>query len=260
MYLKKSLGQHFLKDKAVQQQIAAAIGDLKAFARVIEIGPGMGALTQHLVKDKPDNLYLIELDDRWAEYQKTTNAFMADHVIHKDFLKTDLTEILEYPTHIVGNFPYNISTEIVFTIIDHKDMITQMTGMFQKEVALRLAAKPRTKDYGVTSVLTQAYYEATYLFDVKPEAFDPPPKVMSGVLKLVRRKDKLECDEKLFKKVVKQAFTQRRKTMRNSLKQMIHEKNISDDTVFNKRPEELDVKGFVELTKMIFALNESTDH
>ncbi|MCW3125890.1 MAG: Ribosomal small subunit methyltransferase [Bacteroidetes bacterium] len=260
MYLKKSLGQHFLKDKNVQMQIAAAIGDLKAFARVIEIGPGMGALTQHLVKDKPDNLYLIELDDRWAEYQKTNNAFMADRVIHKDFLKTDLTEILEYPTHIVGNFPYNISTEIVFTIIDHKDMITQMTGMFQKEVALRLAAKPRTKDYGVTSVLTQAYYEATYLFDVQPEAFDPPPKVMSGVLRLVRRKDKLGCDEKLFKKVVKQAFTMRRKTMRNSLKQMIHEKNISDDTVFNKRPEELDVAGFVALTKMIFTLNESTDH
>ena len=251
MYLKKSLGQHFLKDKNVQLQIAAAIGDLKAFARVIEIGPGMGALTQHLVKDKPDNLYLIELDDRWAEHQKTTNAFMADRVIHKDFLKTDLSQILVYPTHIVGNFPYNISTEIVFTIIDHRDMIMQMTGMFQKEVALRLAAKPRTKDYGVTSVLTQAYYEATYLFDVQPEAFDPPPKVMSGVLRLVRRKDSLQCDEVFFKKVVKQAFTQRRKTMRNSLKQMIHEKNLSDDTVFNKRPEELDVKGFVDLTNMI---------
>lgn len=253
MYLKKSLGQHFLKDKSVQLQIADAIGDLKAFARVIEIGPGMGALTQHLVKGKPDNLYLIELDDRWAEHQKTTNAFMADRVIHKDFLKTDLSQILVYPTHIVGNFPYNISTEIIFTIIDHKDMITQMTGMFQKEVALRLAAKPRTKDYGVTSVLTQAYYEATYLFDVQPEAFDPPPKVMSGVLKLVRRKDSLQCDEVFFKKVVKQAFTQRRKTMRNSLKQMIHEKNLSDDTVFNKRPEEIDVKGFVDLTNMIAA-------
>ena len=251
MYLKKSLGQHFLKDKNVQLQIAAAIGDLKAFARVIEIGPGMGALTQHLVKNKPDNLYLIELDDRWAEHQKTTNAFMADRVIHKDFLKTDLSQILVYPTHIVGNFPYNISTEIVFTIIDHRDMIMQMTGMFQKEVALRLAAKPRTKDYGVTSVLTQAYYDATYLFDVQPEAFDPPPKVMSGVLRLVRRKDALQCDEVFFKKVVKQAFTQRRKTMRNSLKQMIHEKNLSDDTVFNKRPEELDVKGFVDLTNMI---------
>ena len=251
LYLKKSLGQHFLKDTAVQKKIADAIGDLTAFARVIEIGPGMGALTQHLVKGKPDNLYLIELDDRWAAYQKETNAFMADRVIHKDFLKTDLTEILEYPTHIVGNFPYNISTEIVFTIIDHRDMITQMTGMFQKEVAVRIAGKPRTKEYGVTSVLTQAYYEASYLFDVTPDAFDPPPKVMSGILKLVRKTEPLGCDEKLFKRIVKQAFTQRRKTMRNSLKQMIHEMQISDDSVFNQRPEELDVKAFVELTNMI---------
>jgi 16S rRNA (adenine1518-N6/adenine1519-N6)-dimethyltransferase len=253
LYLKKSLGQHFLKDEAVQRKIAEAIGDMSPFARVIEIGPGMGALTKHLTKGKPQNLYLIELDDRWAAYQKETNSWMGDRIIHKDFLKTDLSQILSFPTHIVGNFPYNISTEIVFTIIDHKDVITQMTGMFQKEVALRLAAKPRTKDYGVTSVLTQAYYQATYLFDVTPDAFDPPPKVMSGVLRLVRKTEPLECDEAAFKRVVKQAFTQRRKTMRNSLKQMIHEKNISDNPVFNKRPEELDVKAFVELTKLIAA-------
>jgi 16S rRNA (adenine1518-N6/adenine1519-N6)-dimethyltransferase len=252
-YLKKSLGQHFLKDKSVQVQIAQAIGSLKPFNRVIEIGPGMGALTQHLVNNEPPNLYLIELDDRWAEYQKTTYPFLADRVIHQDFLKTDLSKILVYPTHIVGNFPYNISTEIVFAIIDHRDMITQMTGMFQKEVALRIAAKPRTKDYGVTSVLTQAYYEATYLFDVKPEAFDPPPKVMSGVLRLVRKTEPLHCDEVLFKRIVKQAFTQRRKTMRNSLKQMIHEMDISEDSVFNKRPEELDVEGFVTLTNLLTA-------
>lgn len=253
LHLKKSLGQHFLRDRQMQERIAASIGDLSAFARVIEIGPGMGALTQHLVKDKPDNFYVIELDDRWAAYQKETNAFMADRVIHKDFLKTDLSALLEYPTHIVGNFPYNISTEIIFRIIDHRDKITRMTGMFQKEVAVRIAAKPKNKDYGVTSVLTQAYYDAQYLFDVPPESFDPPPKVMSGMLRLDRKSEELGCDEKLFRRIVKQAFTQRRKTMRNSLKQLIHEKNISDNEVFNKRPEELDVKGFVELTKLIGA-------
>ena len=250
-FLKKSLGQHFLKDEGVQRQIADAIGDIGAFSRVIEVGPGMGALTRHLVKGKPDNLYLIELDDRWAEYQKTTYPFLSERVIHQDFLKTDLTKILSYPTHIVGNFPYNISTEILFTILDHRDMITQMTGMFQKEVAKRIAGKIRTKDYGVMSVLVQAYYEPTYLFDVQPEAFEPPPKVMSGVIRLTRKIEQLQCDEVAFKRIVKQAFTQRRKTMRNSLKGMIAGKNIADHLVFNQRPEELDVKGFETLTNLL---------
>jgi 16S rRNA (adenine1518-N6/adenine1519-N6)-dimethyltransferase len=251
LHLKKSLGQHFLKDENIQRKIADAIGDLKAYARVIEIGPGMGALTKHLTKDKPDNLYLVELDDRWAEYQKTTNPWMADRVVHKDFLQTDLTEILAYPTHIVGNFPYNISSQIVFTIIDHRDKITAMTGMFQKEVGMRIAAKPGKKDYGVLSILTQAYYDAEYLFDVLPTSFDPPPKVMSGVVRLTKRTEALQCDEVLFKRLVKQAFTQRRKTMRNSLKGMIHEKNISAEAIFDKRPEQLTVKDFEALTNHI---------
>ena len=251
LHLKKSLGQHFLKDENIQRKIVDAIGDLKAYARVIEIGPGMGALTKHLTKGKPDNLYLIELDDRWAEHQKTTNPWMADRVIHEDFLRTDLTKILAYPTHIVGNFPYNISSQIVFAIIDHRDVITSMTGMFQKEVGLRLAGKPSTKDYGVLSILTQAYYDAEYLFDVPPASFDPPPKVISGVVRLTRRTESLKCDEVLFKRIVKQAFTQRRKTMRNSLKTMIHEKNISDNVIFDKRPEQLSVKDFEDLTNYI---------
>ncbi len=251
LHLKKSLGQHFLKDEKIQRKIADAIGDLKAYARVIEIGPGQGALTKHLTKGKPDNLYLIELDDHWAEYQKTTNPWMADRVVHEDFLRTDLSKILLYPTHIVGNFPYNISSQIVFTIIDHRDKITAMTGMFQKEVGLRIAAKPGKKDYGVLSILTQAYYDAEYLFDVPPESFDPPPKVMSGVVRLTRRTEALQCDEVLFKRLVKQAFTQRRKTMRNSLKGMIHEKNISAEAIFDKRPEQLTVKDFEALTNHI---------
>lgn len=251
IHLKKSLGQHFLKDEKIQRKIADAIGDLKPYARVIEIGPGAGALTKHLTKGKPENLYLIELDDRWAAHQKETNAWMGDRVVHEDFLHADLTKILAYPTHIVGNFPYNISSQIVFTIIDHRDMITAMTGMFQKEVGLRIAAKPGNKDYGVLSILTQAYYDAEYLFDVPPESFDPPPKVMSGVVRLKRRTDALQCDEVLFKKIVKQAFTQRRKTMRNSLKTMIHEKNISNDPVFDKRPEQLTLKELENLTNFI---------
>lgn len=251
LHLKKSLGQHFLKDEDVQLRITAAIGDLSAYVRVIEVGPGMGALTKHLTKNKPDNLYLIELDDRWAAYQKEVNPWMADRVIHEDFLKTDLKKVLVLPTHVVGNFPYNISSQIVFTVIDNRDTVTAMTGMFQKEVALRIAAKPGSKDYGVLSILTQAYYDAQYFFDVQPTSFDPPPKVMSGVVRITRRAEQLQCDEVLFKKIVKQAFTQRRKTMRNSLKSMIHEKNISAETIFDKRPEQLTVKEFEALTNYI---------
>ena len=251
LHLKKSLGQHFLKDEVVQRKIADAIGDLKPYARVIEIGPGAGALTKHLTKGRPENLYLIELDDRWAAHQRETNAWMGDKIVHEDFLHADLTKILAYPTHIVGNFPYNISSQIVFTIIDHRDMIMAMTGMFQKEVGLRIAAKPGKKDYGVLSILTQAYYDAEYLFDVLPTSFEPPPKVMSGVVRLTRRTESLQCDEVFFKKIVKQAFTQRRKTMRNSLKTIIHDKNISDNVVFDKRPEQLTLAEFETLTNFI---------
>ena len=251
LHLKKSLGQHFLKDESITQRIAAAIGDLKAYARVIEIGPGMGALTKYLTKTKPDNLYLVELDDRWAEHQKTTNPWMADRVVHEDFLHADLSKILVKPTHIVGNFPYNISSQIVFTIIDNRDTVMAMTGMFQKEVGLRIAAKPGKKDYGVLSILTQAYYYTEYLFYVPPTSFDPPPKVMSGVVRITRRKDALQCDEVLFKKIVKQAFTQRRKTMRNSLKSIVHGQDILASPIFDKRPEQLSLLEFEALTNLL---------
>jgi 16S rRNA (adenine1518-N6/adenine1519-N6)-dimethyltransferase len=251
IHLKKSLGQHFLKDQDILRRIAEAIGDLKVYARVIEIGPGQGALTRHLTKGRPANLWLIELDDRWAAYQKEHNPWMEDRVVHKDFLQADLTQLLEYPTHIVGNFPYNISSQIIFTIIDHRDKITAMTGMFQKEVGVRIAATPGSKDYGVPSILTQAYYNVEYLFDVPPESFDPPPKVMSGVIRLTRKSESLQCDEVLFKRIVKQAFTQRRKTMRNSLKDILSQKNISDNVIFDKRPEQLSLKDFEALTNLI---------
>jgi 16S rRNA (adenine1518-N6/adenine1519-N6)-dimethyltransferase len=251
IHLKKSLGQHFLKDEAIQRRIADSIGDLKRYARVIEIGPGMGALTKYLVKGKPANFWLVELDDRWAAHQKAANPFMADRVIHGDFLQIDLSGLLEYPTHIVGNFPYNISSQIIFTIIDHRDKITALTGMFQKEVGMRIAAGPGTKDYGVPSILTQAYYNVEYLFDVPPESFDPPPKVMSGVIRLTAKTETLQCDEALFKRIVKMGFAQRRKTMRNSLKEILQNKNISADPVFDKRPEQLTLKEFETLTNFI---------
>ncbi len=252
LYLKKSLGQHFLKDEEVLQKITDAIGDLSRFKTVVEIGPGMGALTKYLIQSKPDNFYVVELDDRWAAHLLQTFPILRGKLIHQDFLQTDLN-FLQYPAHIVGNFPYNISSQIVFRIIDYRNVVDTMTGMFQKEVGLRIAAKPGSKDYGVMSVLAQAFYHCEYLFDVSPESFNPPPKVMSGVIRLKRRENKtLNCDEDQFKKVVKTAFNQRRKTMRNSLKELIQDKAILENEVFTLRPEQLSVTAFEQLTHLIF--------
>jgi 16S rRNA (adenine1518-N6/adenine1519-N6)-dimethyltransferase len=253
LHLKKSLGQHFLKDESVLQKIADAIGDLSGYKTVVEIGPGMGALTKYLLPGKHDNFYVVELDDRWAEHLSNAYPVLRGKIIHEDFLQTDLS-FLQNPTHIVGNFPYNISSQIVFRIIDERDKVETMTGMFQKEVALRIAAKHGSKDYGVTSVLTQAYYDCRYLFDVPPESFDPPPKVMSGIIQLTRKAERtLNCDEVLFKKVVKAAFNQRRKTMRNSLKEFTGGKEIVSNEIFNLRPEQISVHQFQELTNLIQA-------
>ena len=241
-----------MKDEEVLQKITDAIGDLGLYKTVVEIGPGMGALTKYLIQSKPDNFYVVELDDRWAAHLLQTFPILRGKLIHQDFLQVDLS-FLQNPTHIVGNFPYNISSQIIFKIIDHRNVVDTMTGMFQKEVALRIAAKPGSKDYGVMSVLAQAFYDCQYLFDVPPESFNPPPKVMSGVIRLKRREVKeLNCDEEQFKKVVKTAFNQRRKTMRNSLKELVHEKAILENEVFNLRPEQLSVAAFEDLTRLIF--------
>ena len=252
LHLKKSLGQHFLKDEEVLLKIADAIGDMSRFKIVVEIGPGMGALTQYLIKKKPENFYVVELDDRWAAHILQTYPILRGKLLHEDFLQTDLS-FLQNPSHIVGNFPYNISSQIVFRIIDNRQVVEMMTGMFQKEVALRIAAKPGSKDYGVMSVLAQAFYDCQYLFDVPPESFNPPPKVMSGVIRLNRREIKtLRCNEDQFKKVVKTAFNQRRKTMRNSLKELVQDPTIMNNEVFNLRPEQLSVAEFEDLTQLIF--------
>lgn len=250
-YLKKSLGQHFLRDENVLAKIATAIGDLRQFKTVVEVGPGMGALTKHLLKQKPANFYVVELDDRWAAHLAQTYPLLRDKIIHEDFLKAPLG-FMQNPTQVVGNFPYNISSQIVFRIIDYRDTVMEMTGMFQREVAQRIIAKHGSKDYGVLSVLTQAYYDGKYLFDVSPDCFEPPPRVMSGVIQLKRRENReLDCDEQLFKKVVKAAFNQRRKTLRNSLKELVRDKTILTNEIFNLRPEQLPVQEFERLTNML---------
>jgi 16S rRNA (adenine1518-N6/adenine1519-N6)-dimethyltransferase len=250
LYLKKSLGQHFLKDENVLQKIADVIGDLSTFKTVIEIGPGMGALTKYLLEKNHPAFFVVELDDRWAEHLGNTFPALRGKIIHEDFLKTDLS-FLQNPTHVVGNFPYNISSQIVFRIIDEREKVEMVTGMFQKEVAWRIAAKHGSKDYGVTSVLTQTYYDCKYLFDVLPECFDPPPKVMSGIIQLKRKTEKPDCDEVLLKRLVKAAFNQRRKTMRNSLKEFISGKEIAANEIFNSRPEQISVQQFQDLTNLI---------
>ena len=249
-HLKKSLGQHFLKDENMLQKISDAIGDLHPYATVVEIGPGAGALTKYLLQQKHPAFYAVELDDRWAAHLQQTHPALRGKIIHQDFLQTKL-DFIQHPTHIVGNFPYNISSQIVFRIIEERDKVERMTGMFQKEVALRIAARHGSKDYGILSILTQAYYDCQYLFDVPPECFTPPPKVMSGIIQITRKKNAPTCDEVLLTKVVKAAFNQRRKTMRNSLKELIAGKSIADREVFNLRPEQVSLEGFYELTNLI---------
>jgi len=247
---KKHLGQHFLNDESIAKKIADTL-TLQNYDRVLEIGPGMGVLTKYLL-EKPVTTHVIEIDWDSVEYLKTHYLNLADRIIEKDFLKFDLaTEMGREPLAITGNFPYNISTQIVFKAIELRDMIPEFTGMFQKEVAQRICEKPGTKAYGIMSVLTQAYYNAEYLFTVPPTVFNPPPKVDSGVLRLIRKEDySLPCDDKIFFRVVKMAFNQRRKTLRNSLKQLLHD-DIKGEEIFNLRPEQLSVEQFVEITQKV---------
>ncbi|MGB6268056.1 MAG: 16S rRNA (adenine(1518)-N(6)/adenine(1519)-N(6))-dimethyltransferase RsmA [Olleya sp.] len=248
---KKFLGQHFLEDENIAQDIADAI-TLNGYKNVLEIGPGMGVLTKYLLK-KPITTYVIEIDSESVEYLKNNYLNLAPRIIEKDFLKYDLSETFkDQPFAIIGNFPYNISTQIVFKTLELRDQIPEFSGMFQKEVAQRICSKEGSKVYGILSVLTQAFYDAEYLFTVPPTVFNPPPKVESGVLRLVRKANySLPCDEKLFFKVVKAAFQQRRKTMRNSLKTFELSDNLKANTIFDKRPEQISVTQFLELTNLI---------
>ncbi|GAA3594830.1 16S rRNA (adenine(1518)-N(6)/adenine(1519)-N(6))-dimethyltransferase RsmA [Flavivirga amylovorans] len=248
---KKYLGQHFLNDESIAQKIADTL-NLKAYKNILEIGPGMGVLTKYLLK-KDITTYVIEIDTESVEYLKANYLNLAPRIIEKDFLKYDLNTVFnQEPFAIIGNFPYNISTQIVFKTLEMRDQIPEFSGMFQKEVAQRICSKEGSKVYGILSVLAQAYYDAEYLFTVPSDVFNPPPKVESGVLRLIRKKDyTLPCDDTLFFRVVKMAFQQRRKTLRNSLKTFNLSDNLKANVIFGKRPEQLSVQEFIELTQLI---------
>lgn len=245
---KKFLGQHFLKDLSIAQRIAETIES----GRVLEIGPGMGVLTQFLLKNTNIDLTAIELDRESVAYLKEWYPELK--LIEGDFLKLNLNEL--YPDgefSVIGNYPYNISSQIFFKVLEYRDRIPVCSGMIQKEVAERIASKPCNKAYGILSVLLQAYYDIEYLFTVDENVFNPPPKVKSAVVRLRRNsRQQLDCDEQLFKKVVKTAFNQRRKQMRNSLQQIVGKGNpILEENIFTKRPEQLSVDEFVKLTRLI---------
>lgn len=244
---KKHLGQHFLIDEKISERISNAISKSKKI-NLLEIGPGTGALTKFLLHENID-LISYELDVESISYLK--NTFPTLIVYNEDILKTDWTKIFKGTYSVTGNFPYNISSQILFKIYENRTIIDEMVGMFQKEVAERVCSGPGTKKYGILSVLIQAYYNVEYLFTVNEEVFNPPPKVKSGVIKITRNNiNKLDCDEKLFFRVVKAIFNQRRKMARNSLKSLLGDKKI-DHILLTKRPEELSIENFTEITKMI---------
>jgi len=249
---KKHLGQHFLKDENIAQKIADTLS-LNGYKNVLEIGPGMGVLTKYLLSKNEFTTHVIEVDKESIEYLKSNYIKLAPRIIEKDFLNCDLTTIFqENQFAIIGNFPYNISTQIVFKTLENRTLIPEFSGMFQKEVAQRICQKEGSKVYGILSVLVQAFYDAEYLFSVPPNVFSPPPKVESGVLRLTRKENfDLPCDEKLFFKVVKTGFQQRRKTLRNSLKTLNLSDNLREDVIFDKRPEQLSVKEFIDLSILI---------
>ena len=247
---KKHLGQHFLKDLNIAQKIADTLS-LANYKKVVEIGAGMGVLTQFLLK-KDTEVYVVEIDKESVAYLETHYPELRGKIIADDFLKYDIAGYLREPFAIIGNFPYNISTQIVFKLLELRDYVPEFSGMFQKEVAERICEREGSKTYGILSVLVQAFYEATYLFTVSEGVFNPPPKVKSGVLRLVRKPDyHLDCDEALFFTIVKTAFNQRRKTLRNSLKPLLTNESLKKNSIFDKRPEQLPWQDFVFITKEI---------
>ncbi|MDR1746757.1 MAG: 16S rRNA (adenine(1518)-N(6)/adenine(1519)-N(6))-dimethyltransferase RsmA [Tannerella sp.] len=249
---KKSLGQHFLKDLSVAERIADILPTDNGLP-ALEIGPGAGVLTQFLLRSHPD-LKVVELDRESATFLHANFPALRDRIVEADFLKLDLHGLFPEKFMVIGNYPYNISSQIFFKVLEYKDMIPICGGMVQKEVAERLASKPGKKAYGIISVLLQAWYDIEYLFTVGPEVFDPPPKVQSAVIRLTRNsRTALGCDENRFRTVVKTAFNQRRKTLRNSLKLLLEDRtDLAAQPIFDRRPEQLSVEEFVGLTEMIF--------
>ncbi|MHA7128394.1 16S rRNA (adenine(1518)-N(6)/adenine(1519)-N(6))-dimethyltransferase RsmA [Algoriphagus namhaensis] len=248
---KKHLGQHFLTDLDIAQQIAHALMDRSESGKILEIGPGMGVLTDFLIQSKLD-LYLIDIDRESIAYLHGKYPDLGDKIIYGDFLEYDFRSVFPDQYAIIGNFPYNISSQIFFRVLEQREKVTDVVCMLQKEVAERIAAPKGSKTYGILSVLLQAYYRIEYLFTVPPHVFDPPPKVNSGVIRLIRNEVKqLDCNEKLFFKVVKGGFGNRRKTLRNSLKSFDLADDLKEHPLMDLRAEQLDVADFVFLTQEI---------
>ena len=258
---KKFLCQHFLKDLKVAQDIANTV-DACPELPVLEVGPGMGVLTQFLLP-KGRTVKVVEVDYESVAYLREAYPQLEDHIIEDDFLKLKLEKLFDgRPFVLTGNYPYNISSQIFFKMLDYKDLIPCCTGMIQKEVAERIAAGPGSKTYGILSILIQAWYKVEYLFTVHEHVFNPPPKVKSAVIRMTRNETKeLGCNERLFKLIVKTTFNQRRKTLRNSISSILEKGNpLSNDPVFNKRPEQLSVQEFIELTNRVeTALKDKAD-
>lgn len=248
---KKHLGQHFLKDKNIAKKIVGSL-QLNNAKQVLEVGPGMGVLTQFLLEKENFQTTVVEIDRESVEY--LTNHFpkLEGRILSTDFLKMDLAASFSEPVAIIGNFPYNISSQIFFKVLEYRDQVPEVVGMIQKEVAERIATGPGSKTYGILSVLLQAFYDIDYLFTVNEHVFNPPPKVKSAVIRLARNQtQQLNCNEKLFFQVVKAGFNQRRKTLRNSLKSFIRDDKIKANDIFAKRPEQLSVIEFEQLTRLI---------
>ena len=257
---KKSLGQHFLTDKNIARKIVNSLS-FSNYNTVLEIGPGMGVLTEFLLALPDTDLKFVEIDNASVNYLEQRFPGIRDKIFATDILDTNLGRLFNKPFAVIGNFPYNISSQLFFRILEHRNLVTEVVCMIQKEVAVRIASPPGPKDYGILSVFLQAYYHIEYLFTVPPQVFNPPPRVQSAVIRLTRNnRTSLECDEVLFARVVKTAFNQRRKTLRNSLKNMLLNVDTTD-SIFQKRPEQLGIEDFVRLTRLAeFAAGLQNNH
>ncbi len=247
---KKNLGQHFLVDTSIAHNIVNSLsGD---YLDVLEVGPGMGALTSILLENDVYDLHVVEIDQESVAYLEQHLPQLRGRIWQENFLKMNFDKIFSQPFAIIGNFPYNISSQILFKILDEKDKVPEVVGMFQKEVAERIASAAGNKSYGILSVLLQAFYDIEYLFTVNENAFNPPPKVKSAVIRLKRNQvQHLDCDEKMFKQIVKTAFNQRRKMLRNSLKNICFEEDFTKKRIFDQRPETLSVADFIYITQHV---------
>ena len=256
---KKHFGQHFLNDEQIAKQIVEALQLPADCKQVLEIGPGMGVLTKYLVEKSEFETYVSEIDFESIKYIQEHFPSLKEKIVQGDFLQIDIAKQFSGSVSIIGNFPYNISSQILFKVLENKNQVPLVVGMFQKEVAVRLTSQPGNRDYGILSVLLQAWYDLEFLFIVEPDKFNPPPKVKSAVIRVTRKTNTaIGCDEKDFKKVIKQAFNQRRKTLRNALRSLVPADQLNNLPYLDLRAEALSWQQFVELTNAINSINTKT--